>query len=132
MAIGCGSPSCSRCGHTDVRRSRGSGLLDRLPGRYGKLPYRCRACRLRFYVKPEVPAVASNPAAPSSRSSHRSTTLSRQFKQWRKKKGRKLLIQALVFGGMLALFLICLHYLAQRQPNTESQVPSVLSLGLPA
>lgn len=40
---------CPKCGSTDVRRSRGDGPLAFFNGLFGRLPYRCRSCRGKFY-----------------------------------------------------------------------------------
>ena len=44
--------NCPRCGRSDVRESRRRGVLDRLLACVGLAPYRCRACRHRFYRFP--------------------------------------------------------------------------------
>ena len=40
---------CRACGKTDVRPSWQSGITDQLLIWSGRLPFRCRACRHRFY-----------------------------------------------------------------------------------
>jgi hypothetical protein len=40
---------CPKCGSTDVRRSRGEGPLAFLLGLMGRMPFRCRSCRMKFY-----------------------------------------------------------------------------------
>lgn len=44
-----GSLFCPRCGSTDVRRSRSEGPLAFFHGLFGRLPFRCRSCRGKFY-----------------------------------------------------------------------------------
>lgn len=42
---------CPGCSSLDVRRSRRSGFIDRFQHLVlGKLPYRCRNCKRRFYL----------------------------------------------------------------------------------
>jgi len=40
---------CPSCGGHDVLRSHSRGLFDSLMSRFGKVPFRCRACTRRFY-----------------------------------------------------------------------------------
>jgi len=51
---------CPSCGGHDVRRSHSSGLFDALMSKFGKFPFRCRACTRRFYeyVEEEAGEVA--------------------------------------------------------------------------
>jgi len=41
--------SCPRCGSTDVRRSKSEGLVAGIARMFGRWPFRCRSCRVRFY-----------------------------------------------------------------------------------
>ena len=43
------SPICPRCGRNDVRQSARRGVGDRFMALIGLAPYRCRACRNRFF-----------------------------------------------------------------------------------
>src|SRR5580704_2474788 len=43
---------CPRCGRNDVRESGRRGISDGLMALIGLAPYRCRACRNRFYRIP--------------------------------------------------------------------------------
>ena len=40
---------CPKCGSTDVRRSRSEGPVAFFNGLFGRLPFRCRSCRIKFY-----------------------------------------------------------------------------------
>jgi len=53
-----GKAMCSKCGSYDTLPSRKqSAILDSFMGMFGKRPYRCHACRGRFYAKePEIEA----------------------------------------------------------------------------
>lgn len=45
---------CPRCGRNDVRQSVRRGVGDRIMACFGLVPYRCRACRNRFFRLPLV------------------------------------------------------------------------------
>jgi len=42
-------PNCPACGRDDVRRSRSRGIIDLVIRAFGFRPYRCRACRTRYF-----------------------------------------------------------------------------------
>jgi hypothetical protein len=42
-------PPCPKCGSNDVRRSTGEGLVAILARMFGRWPFRCRSCRVKFY-----------------------------------------------------------------------------------
>ena len=44
---------CPRCGRNDVRQSVRRGVGDRIMACFGLMPYRCRACRNRFFRLPQ-------------------------------------------------------------------------------
>ena len=51
---------CSACGSSDIRRSQSRNLFDGLVRTLGLRPYRCRACRVRFFAKaPKLSADAN-------------------------------------------------------------------------
>ncbi len=43
-------PACPRCRRGDVRRSHARGPLDALARALGFRPFRCRACRARYFA----------------------------------------------------------------------------------
>ncbi len=43
-------PQCWRCGTSKVRRSRSDGFLDAAVSVFLHRPFRCAACRARFYA----------------------------------------------------------------------------------
>jgi hypothetical protein len=45
-------PACPRCRRTDVRRSHSRGPVDALARALGFRPFRCRACRARYFATP--------------------------------------------------------------------------------
>jgi hypothetical protein len=46
---------CPKCGSNDVRRSESEGFYAALQRAFGRLPFRCRSCRARFYRKATDP-----------------------------------------------------------------------------
>jgi len=48
--IAAAMPCCPSCNGGDVRRSRRGGLLDSMVRLFGLHPYRCRACRSRYFA----------------------------------------------------------------------------------
>jgi hypothetical protein len=52
---------CPKCGSTDIRRSKGDGFYALIQRAFGRWPYRCRSCRLRFYRSAEAPADPDHP-----------------------------------------------------------------------
>ncbi|HLH39740.1 MAG TPA: hypothetical protein VKX39_11385 [Bryobacteraceae bacterium] len=48
-------PACPKCGSTDIRRSRGEGLIALLARIFSRWPYRCRSCRVKFYRYSTLP-----------------------------------------------------------------------------
>jgi hypothetical protein len=47
--------SCPKCGSPDVRRSKSEGLLAAMARMFGRWPFRCRSCRIRFYRRADPP-----------------------------------------------------------------------------
>lgn len=45
-------PACPRCRRHDVRRSHSRGPIDALARALGFKPFRCRACRTRYFAMP--------------------------------------------------------------------------------
>ena len=41
--------SCPKCGSSDVRRSHSSGARAAVARLFGRVPFRCRSCRARFF-----------------------------------------------------------------------------------
>jgi len=42
-------PACPKCGSLDIRRSRGNSLWAYFLALFGRSPFRCRSCRVKFY-----------------------------------------------------------------------------------
>src|SRR5580658_1959490 len=51
---------CPKCGSTDVRRSRGEGVVALFFAIFGRMPFRCRSCRVKFYRSAEPPPDGSD------------------------------------------------------------------------
>ena len=96
--------ACKACASTDVRPSRQKESGDAERAGLGEPPYRCRACGVRFYA----------PGKPDPRKRPLPQRL-RDF--WKHKRGPFL--QGVFFFLMLALFLLCLRYLAHYQPDNS-------------
>ena len=47
--------ACPKCGSSDIRRSKSEGPLAALQRVFGRWPFRCRSCRVRFYRPSEPP-----------------------------------------------------------------------------
>ena len=47
--------ACPKCGSTDVRRSKSEGLWAAVQRMVGRWPFRCRSCRVRFYLSADAP-----------------------------------------------------------------------------
>jgi len=41
--------ACPKCGSTDIRRSRSDSFVGYFISIFGRHPYRCRSCRVKFY-----------------------------------------------------------------------------------
>jgi hypothetical protein len=49
------APKCPKCGSTDIRRSKSDGFYAVIQRMFGRWPYRCRSCRVRFYRTADAP-----------------------------------------------------------------------------
>ncbi len=109
--------SCPKCGGINVRRSRRSTWVDALYAFSKRKPFRCRDCRSRFYA-PE--SNAASDVTPPARKKHRSSD-HHGPKPLFSKRARRRLIEVVIFGVMLILFLIFLRFLTREQaPASES------------
>ena len=53
---------CANCGKTDVRASWSTGIVDFLLAAFHHYPYRCRACKYRYYrFRRKRPVVVHEP-----------------------------------------------------------------------
>jgi hypothetical protein len=95
---------CPKCGSSDVRRSGRMKWMDLAERLRNRVPYRCRACRLRFFAS-RVPGIEQNRARTAS--VHRKTAAHVH----RKGHIQRRLIEGTIFVTMLAIFLAFLRYL---------------------
>src|SRR3984957_16619466 len=51
--------ACPKCGSPDVRRSKSEGFIAILARIFGRWPFRCRSCRIRFYRLSDPPHALS-------------------------------------------------------------------------
>jgi len=49
------APKCPKCGSSDIRRSKSDGFYAVLQRIFGRWPFRCRSCRVRFYRSADAP-----------------------------------------------------------------------------
>ena len=47
---------CPKCGSSDIRRSKSTGLIAAILRAFGRWPFRCRSCRMRYYKSADAPA----------------------------------------------------------------------------
>ncbi len=97
--------TCPSCGNTDIRLSQHSYWGDTFQSIFGRMPYRCRKCRHRFYSS-GTPAVAEGPKG--SRKAHLVTREELKSKRRRLLRG---LIAIAIFAVMFVIFLMILKYL---------------------
>ena len=102
---------CAACGSSRVRNSRQADPMDKIHGKNGQLPWRCRDCRIRFYSA----AVKEEPAVTQHRPHRRGI-------RGILKRRRRAIISSGIFLLLLGLFLICLGYLAKDHPDNQSRI----------
>ena len=92
-------PICPRCGSKHLRRSRRTGLIERLRGIFGLHPYRCHECLSRSFLKtsPDLFELAR-----SGR---------RKRPEERKRARQRTRREVLLWGGGILGFLAILYYM---------------------
>jgi hypothetical protein len=100
---------CEACGNSNVRTSCQKEPIDAVQAQKGQTPYRCRDCRTRFYAE----VSAEHPAKKGRRS--RSRGLRALLKQH-----KRAVHNASIFLLVLGLFFLCLLYLMNYHPDSES------------
>lgn len=114
---------CAACGSSRVRPSRQADPMDKIHTQSGKVPWRCRDCRVRFYSD-----VVTEEAAVTRHHPHRRRSLRTIL------KGQKrALISSGIFLLLIGLFLICLAYMARDHGDSQTslQYPPAGFGGLP-
>ena len=89
--------SCPYCGSTSIRRTRRSGVLDRLCAALARFPYRCGDCKKRFRLRRE--RLREAPRAESRR--RRAAIQAREVAVY---------LAALAAFSVIALFLTAEHF----------------------
>lgn len=104
--------TCPQCGSSDVRRSRNPHWNDVFQRGLGRTPFRCRACRKRFYASFFYRS-HSKQAVPSSTSKHSK----RRVRAITRKRLGRLLVTGVVFAVAFIVFWIVLRYfMAMKNP----------------
>ena len=96
---------CPHCGSSDTRASKSTRWRDAFPRTLGREPFRCRACRQRFYVSP-----FSEPDAKQVARSSRSKRPTRRMRSRTLKRIKRMLVLFVTFGLAFGLFWIFLRY----------------------
>lgn len=100
--------NCPKCGSAEVRRSHHHKTRDLLESPFGRIAYRCRKCRNRFYADNDGTPVQHRPRSRNS-GPKRGT---RRLRRW--------MVEAAIFAIMLLLFLVFLRYVT-REPSPSPQ-----------
>jgi hypothetical protein len=100
---------CPECKENKAHRSRRSGLRDGLEGLFLRTPYRCGACKVRFYV---------NLRAESSLKL-RTPEEKRVIKLRRELQALKIRRQLVGYGLSSLILVLLLYYLFQQRIYTE-------------
>jgi len=105
--------TCPHCGNSDIRRSQSSHWSDAMRHALGRQAYRCRHCRLRFYLPRFAPAATDTKAESAE---GRKTAKRPDFRK-RKRLIRRLITIA-VFVVMFSMFGLFLRHI------TEDRIPA--------
>jgi len=97
---------CSHCGSDNVRESASRRGADLIPTNLGKTPYRCRACRGRFYLR--QPRATTESQAPRRKRSKRS-----QEAFWLRPSVRRHMGDLTVVAGAMVVFFVFLYFLVR-------------------
>lgn len=101
-----GARTCAHCGSDKIRESSTRRGMDLLPANIGKVPYRCRACRGRFYMKRENEP--ENNGAPSRRRAER-----KREPLWKHPSIKRHFNEICIGVGSLLAFGVFLYLLAR-------------------
>lgn len=100
---------CPHCGSDSTRESSTRRGMDLFPRNIGKIPYRCRSCRGRFYIKAEAEC-----QVPGSPQSSRRKGPSRKWKAlWRHPSVRRHMNEITIACASVVAFAIFLYILAR-------------------
>ena len=100
---------CPKCGSDSIRESSTRRGMDLLPANIGKIAYRCRGCRTRFYLKRQN----ANSTPSSSTTPRRRTSEGKRQPLWKhpilKRNGNEISIAL----GSLVAFAVFLYLLVR-------------------
>jgi len=106
---------CPSCGDSAIRFSQHSYGSDAFQSLFGRMPYRCRKCRRRFYSSQTLPATSDGKKV--SRRPHLDPRDEIKSKRKRLLRG---LIAIAIFAAMFIIFLMILNYLtSEKGPPKE-------------
>ncbi len=100
---------CPKCRENKAHRSRRSGVRDRLAGLFLRTPYRCGACKARFYVNLRA----------ESAFKLRTPEEKRVIKLRRELQARKIRRQLIGYGLSSLILVLVLYYFFQQRIYTE-------------
>ena len=100
---------CPKCKENKAHRSRRSGLRDGLASLFLRTPYRCGACKARFYVNLRAESVLKL----------RTPEEKRVIKLRRELQARKIRRQLIGYGLSSLILVLVLYYLFQQRIYTE-------------
>ncbi len=105
---------CPGCNTDRARRSHRRGVKEHLLGLFGRFPYRCRQCQLRFYVARSRAADKGGAKSGPPNPTEREIQVTRAGHA-RKQKRREMLL----YGWALLLFLVFLYYVTRDRSNSS-------------
>ena len=110
---------CPECSSPDVRESRSSRMVDVFQRARGRIAYRCRRCRHRFYASPGSDNEISKGA-------HR---VSRHSKRTISSRGRRRLVRKIILFSVFAIafliFWLFLRYLT-KEPSPDGSPSQIV------
>ena len=98
---------CEHCGCDSVRPSSTRRGADLLPAHLGKIPYRCRMCRRRFYVTADMAALETGSNDNRRRPSRKRDPI------WKRPGVKRHLSEAVIASASLVAFGVFLYLLAR-------------------
>ena len=100
--------TCPHCASDNVRQSSTRRGMDLLPANIGKDPYRCRACRARFYLRRD-----NEPTAPGAAAARRRRSDRKRDPFWKHPRIKRHMNEISIGLGSLFAFGLFLYLLAR-------------------
>ena len=100
---------CPHCGTDKVRESSTRRGTDLMPSNIGKIPYRCRTCRERFYLKDQNP----QPAPDSAEARRRKRNNRKRESLWKHPSVKRHMSEISIGVCSLTAFAVFLYLLAR-------------------